>query len=202
MNVPARSSLAVVFPDGTVSYYPHCIFKSACSIDVTNFPFDQQKCNLAFGSWTHTAREVVLDMAFPEGIDVSTYNKEQKDSSTWDIVNLTANNAVMPSEDEYPNYSVITFEMLIKRKVVFSTYLLTLPCVFLACLTLVVFWLPPERPDRTTLGKMVALLLFGNLGTYQGWSQIQKYLYLKVFEYFSKVFVFDTCRMQSVCICI
>ena len=36
---------------------------------------------------------------------------------------------------------------------VFATYILTLPCVFLAALTLVVFWLPPERPDRTALGK-------------------------------------------------
>ncbi len=35
----------------------------------------------------------------------------------------------------------------------FASYILTLPCVFLACLTLVVFWLPPDRPDRTALGK-------------------------------------------------
>ena len=39
----------------------------------------------------------------------------------------------------------------IHRKLVFATYMLTLPCVFLASLTLVVFWLPPDRPDRTSL---------------------------------------------------
>lgn len=27
--------------------------RSSCSIDVTNFPFDRQSCNLYFGSWTH-----------------------------------------------------------------------------------------------------------------------------------------------------
>ena len=44
------------------------------------------------------------------------------------------------------------FKLEIKRKVVFSTLLLTLPCIFLALLTLVVFCLPPDRPDRTALG--------------------------------------------------
>ncbi len=60
----------------------------------------------------------------------------------------------MPNEEEYPNYAILTFEMVFARKVVFSTYILTLPCVFLALLTLVVFWLPPDRPDRTALGKL------------------------------------------------
>ncbi len=35
---------------------------------------------------------------------------------------------------------------------------------------------------------------------YQAWGQIQKYLYLMVFKYFSKVFVFDTGHMHSICI--
>ena len=47
----------------------------------------------------------------------------------------------------------LTFSLQMKRKLVFSTFILTLPCIFLAFMTLVVFWLPPERPDRTGLGK-------------------------------------------------
>ena len=46
----------------------------------------------------------------------------------------------------------LTFSLQMKRKLVFSTFILTLPCIFMAVMTLVVFWLPPERPDRTGLG--------------------------------------------------
>ena len=97
-------------------------------------------------------------MAFPGGIDLSTFRSDHKESSGWDIYNITAMKRLMPSEDEDPNFTVITFEINLKRKMVFSTYILTLPCVFLACLTLVVFWLPPERPDRTALGKYMYVM--------------------------------------------
>ena len=38
--------LAVITADGTVLWVPHQIFRSSCSIDVLNFPFDYQviKC--------------------------------------------------------------------------------------------------------------------------------------------------------------
>ena len=144
--------MAVVNNMGRVSWFPHCIYHSSCSVDVTNFPFDQQKCNLAFGSWTHPSKEINIVMSFPGGIDLSTF-EENKESSAWDILNVTAMRKVLPSEEEYPNYAVLTFELVFSRKVVFTTYILTLPCMFLAFLTLVVFWLPPDRPDRTALGK-------------------------------------------------
>ena len=60
---------------------------------------------------------------------------------------------VLPSAKEHPNFAVLTYAMELRRNLVFSSYMLTLPCVFLACLTLVVFWLPPNRPDRTSLGE-------------------------------------------------
>ena len=37
-----RDVLAVVGADGTVLWVPHQIFRSSCSIDVLNFPFDYQ----------------------------------------------------------------------------------------------------------------------------------------------------------------
>lgn len=94
-------------------------------------------------------------MGIPQGIDLTTFKSDHKESSAWEVVNITAARHIMPSEDEEPNFSVLTFGINLKRKMVFSTYILTLPCVFLASLTLVVFWLPPERPDRTALGKMM-----------------------------------------------
>jgi hypothetical protein len=55
-------------------------------------------------------------------------------------------------------YVTLTFTLALKRKLVFSSFILTLPCIFLACMTLVVFWLPPERPDRTSLGEWIEVI--------------------------------------------
>ena len=81
------------------------------------------------------------------------FQSDHKESSAWDVLNVTATKNYLPSEEDDPNFAVLTFELTMKRKLVFSSYILTLPCVFLASLTLVVFWLPPERPDRTALGE-------------------------------------------------
>ena len=49
-----RNALVLVSYNGVMTWVPHQSFKSSCSIDVTNFPFDNQACHLWFGSWTHT----------------------------------------------------------------------------------------------------------------------------------------------------
>ena len=50
-------------------------------------------------------------------------------------------------------YAILSFTLSLKRKMMFSTYILTMPAVFLAFLTLLVFWLPPEHADKSALGK-------------------------------------------------
>ena len=36
----------------------HKLFKSTCKIDITWFPFDDQQCDLKFGSWTYSGWQV------------------------------------------------------------------------------------------------------------------------------------------------
>ncbi len=94
------------------------------------------------------------------GLDLSTFHADFKDTSQWAITQTVAGREVLPSSDEGgPYYSVIAVSLALKRNLVFASYILTLPCVFLACLTLVVFWLPPDRPDRTALGEYVLTLV-------------------------------------------
>lgn len=106
-----------------------------------------------FGSWTHTNDQIDLRMMTKEGIDLSTYQSDFKDGSVWDIYEVHANKEVKGSKNS-KQFSIVIFYLNMKRRIVFSTYILTLPCIFLACLTLVVFWLPPDRPDRTSLGTL------------------------------------------------
>lgn len=48
----------VVKSNGSCLYVPPGIFKSTCKIDITWFPFDDQHCDMKFGSWTYDGNQV------------------------------------------------------------------------------------------------------------------------------------------------
>lgn len=50
----------VVKHNGSCLYVPPGIFKSTCKIDITWFPFDDQHCDMKFGSWTYDGNQVLL----------------------------------------------------------------------------------------------------------------------------------------------
>ena len=49
---------AIIESNGNVCYLPPGVFKATCSIDVDNFPFDEQICTVKFGSWTYDESQV------------------------------------------------------------------------------------------------------------------------------------------------
>ena len=48
----------LIYPSGYVLWVPCSIFQSSCSIDVLYFPFDEQTCEMIFGSWTYNSKQV------------------------------------------------------------------------------------------------------------------------------------------------
>ena len=51
----------VVTSSGLCTYIPPGMFKSSCPIDITWFPFDDQDCDMKFGSWTYDGFKVSLE---------------------------------------------------------------------------------------------------------------------------------------------
>ncbi len=43
---------------GEVDWKPPAIYKSSCKINVEWFPFDEQTCDMKFGSWTYDGHQV------------------------------------------------------------------------------------------------------------------------------------------------
>ena len=138
---------------GVVRWVPPAIYKSSCQIDMRDFPFDEQTCMFKFGSWAYNGNKLTL--AFNEGL-VDLDMREFVESSEWDVMHTSAEKhvRVYPCCPDEP-YPDLTFYLTLRRRTAFYVYVLILPSVLLSSLTLVLFWIPPQRPDRTSLGKIV-----------------------------------------------
>ena len=57
---------AVVSHDGDVLWVPPYRITSSCKMDSTWFPFDEQVCDLKFGSWVYDGLKLNLKMVKPD----------------------------------------------------------------------------------------------------------------------------------------
>ncbi|XP_067005952.1 acetylcholine receptor subunit beta-like 2 isoform X2 [Anabrus simplex] len=148
---------------GEVYWKPPAIYKSSCEINVEYFPFDEQSCTMKFGSWTYNGIQVDLKHMKQEpgsnlvkvGIDLSEFYL----SVEWDILDVPARR----NEEFYPccaePYSDITFNLTMRRKTLFYTVNLIIPCVGITFLTVLVFYLPSDSGEKVTLCISILLSL-------------------------------------------
>ncbi|KAI5087704.1 neuronal acetylcholine receptor subunit alpha-6 precursor, partial [Silurus meridionalis] len=142
---------AIVSNTGDVFWLPPAIYRSACAIEVRNFPFDQQNCTMKFRSWTYdrTELDLVLISDFASRDDFTP-------SGEWDIVSLPGRKNEDPDDATYID---ITYDFVIRRKPLFYTINLIIPCVLITSLAVLVFYLPSDCGEKITLCISVLLAL-------------------------------------------
>jgi len=161
---------------GDVKWTPPAIYKSSCEINVEWFPFDEQNCDMKFGSWTYDAKQVDLKHINQEagnnvvsvGIDLTEFYL----SVEWDILDVPATKNVEnynPEMDETKEkdenseddqlLTDITFILTMRRKTLFYTVNLIIPCVGISFLTVLVFYLPADSGEKVTLCISILLSL-------------------------------------------
>lgn len=116
-----------------------------------HFPFDQQNCTLKFRSWTydHTEIDLVLKTDAASMDDFTP-------SGEWDILALPGRRTVNPLD---PTYVDLTYDFIIKRKPLFYTINLIIPCILITSLAILVFYLPSDCGEKMTLCISVLLAL-------------------------------------------
>ncbi|KAK2157840.1 hypothetical protein LSH36_184g12046 [Paralvinella palmiformis] len=149
-QLEVHQELLAVFNNGTIKWIPSTIYKSSCLIDMTNFPFDQQTCHFKFGSWAYDGLKLNLEFLNNK---TSIDWEEYVTSAEWEVLSSSGIREVRHYEccGDQP-YPELVYTVTIKRRTAFYAVVLVLPCLLLSCLTLVMFWYPPQRPDRTGLG--------------------------------------------------
>ncbi|XP_014874940.1 neuronal acetylcholine receptor subunit beta-4 isoform X2 [Poecilia latipinna] len=149
-EVTVFTNVIVLF-NGSINWLPPAIYKSACKIEVKHFPFDQQNCTLKFRSWTydHTEIDLILKSEVASMDDFTP-------SGEWDILALPGRRTVNPLD---PTYVDLTYDFIIKRKPLFYTINLIIPCVLITSLAILVFYLPSDCGEKMTLCISVLLAL-------------------------------------------
>lgn len=149
-------SNVLVYKEGTMSWIPPAIYKSSCSIDVQYFPFDQQVCEMKFGSWTFLDNQ--LNFTFYKNVshlDVSDYLV----NGAWDIVEGNAEITKVLSGNNGRSKAMVIFKLILRRKTLFYTVNLIIPCVLISFVTLSVFILPADAGEKITLAISILLAL-------------------------------------------
>uniref|UniRef100_A0A672IL02 Cholinergic receptor, nicotinic, alpha 5 n=1 Tax=Salarias fasciatus TaxID=181472 RepID=A0A672IL02_SALFA len=146
---------AVVKYDGTIIWTPPANYKSACTIDVTFFPFDLQNCSMKFGSWTYDGSQVDVILE-----DFHVDKQDYFDNGEWEIVKATGSRGLRT--DGSSSYPTITYFFIIRRLPLFYTLFLIIPCIGLSFLTILVFYLPSNGGEKISLctSVLVSLTVF------------------------------------------
>uniref|UniRef100_A0A8C2GRD7 Neuronal acetylcholine receptor subunit alpha-7 n=1 Tax=Cyprinus carpio TaxID=7962 RepID=A0A8C2GRD7_CYPCA len=142
----------VVNSSGYCNYLPPGIFMSTCNVDVRWFPFDIQKCELKFGSWTFDGW--LLDLQMNEA-DISGYMP----NGEWDLVGVPGTRNELFYDCCKEPYPDVTFVVTIRRRTLYYALNLLVPCVLLSSMTLLIFLLPADSGEKISLGITVLLSL-------------------------------------------
>jgi len=145
----------VVSNDGSCLYVPPGIFKSTCKIDITWFPFDDQLCDLKFGSWTYSGWKLDLALKQEDGGDISSFIT----NGEWDLIGVPGKRNSVTYDCCPEPYVDITFTIHIRRRTLYYFFNLIVPCVLISSMALLGFTLPPDSGEKLTLDVTVLLSL-------------------------------------------
>uniref|UniRef100_A0A8B9V3P0 Acetylcholine receptor subunit delta n=1 Tax=Anas zonorhyncha TaxID=75864 RepID=A0A8B9V3P0_9AVES len=157
----------LVYNTGYVYWLPPAIFRSACPINVDFFPFDWQNCTLKFSSLAYNAQEISMHLKEESDPETDKYYRVEwiiidpegfTENGEWEIIHRPARKNIHPSyPPESSEHQDITFYLIIKRKPLFYVINIVTPCVLIAFMAILVFYLPADSGEKMTL--VISVLL-------------------------------------------
>ncbi|CAG5131995.1 unnamed protein product [Candidula unifasciata] len=140
-------SNCVLYANSEVHWIPPAIYHSSCSID------------MKFGSWTHKGK--ALKYSFYKNrdkLDLVDYLK----SGSWDIIDCPGKIVTYRDDVNGDDKEQIIFQFVIRRKSLFYTVNLIIPCVLISFVTVCVFALPADAGEKIALciSLLLALVVF------------------------------------------
>ncbi|XP_046583763.1 neuronal acetylcholine receptor subunit alpha-5-like [Haliotis rubra] len=143
--------------DGLVKWMVPIMVKSSCVVDVTYFPYDDQKCHLRFGSWIYDVTQVDMRLN-ADRPDLSHYVQ----NSEYDLTAVSVSRSLVDSNccPGDGSHAMVDCHISVKRKSLYYDYIVIAPTIMLCILTLVSFLLPCHKGEKINIGLTVFLTLY------------------------------------------
>jgi len=148
---------ALVYSTGLIEWLPLSIFKTTCSIKVAQFPFDKQRCDLVFKSAAYDSSQIklMLDKDGKKEGKVGYDPSEFVPHGEWDLLPSPA--VINEPLDIRRDATEAVFTLITKRKPLFYTLNMLLPCMLVNLLSCFTFYLPSSSCEKISLG--ISLLI-------------------------------------------
>ncbi|XP_072016466.1 acetylcholine receptor subunit alpha-type acr-16-like [Amphiura filiformis] len=144
----------MVYSTGMVHRVPSVQITFICRMDFKFFPYDNQVCQLKFGSWHYHADVIILTQSIDD-IDLSSHER----SRNFELTNTSAKRNVMKYECCPEKYIDITYTLHLKRVSSAYSVKLVLPAALTGFLILATFLLPPASYEKITLCGLIFIAL-------------------------------------------
>ncbi|XP_028396793.1 neuronal acetylcholine receptor subunit alpha-7-like [Dendronephthya gigantea] len=146
------TTLVVVNSNGTCRWRYPLFLHVMCSIDVSYFPLDLQKCSLRFGSFSYPSSEMYI-AHLKLGNSVPPYKNKE-----WILFEADTRHTRFWDVKRMSNYSVVEVSFSMERDSVYFFIEMLVPCFLISCLTILGFS-PPESGERMSLGMLILLAM-------------------------------------------
>lgn len=145
-GIPSDDGLnmnVIIYSDGTVFFSQRTFVQSACAINIADFPFDDQVCELTFGSWSMDYT-LLQQKPWKGGIDLTDFTK----NNMWDLLHVSVKTKDQLYLSHESPFSVLVYTIAVRRKALFFVVNYILPPVAISFLSLLLFLIPPEVGKR------------------------------------------------------
>ena len=147
---------AVLYPSGQIRWEPGGVFKTMCQIDITYYPFDEQKCDLVFGAWSYYTSKMNLTT------NVTTVNLDTYESNgEWHLLGTY----VVRKEFFFEccpdqRFSNVAFGISIRRRHTFYIMNVILPGILTSAVLLSIFFCTPSQKVHIGVASLLSFRLF------------------------------------------
>uniref|UniRef100_A0A914WFX9 Neurotransmitter-gated ion-channel ligand-binding domain-containing protein n=1 Tax=Plectus sambesii TaxID=2011161 RepID=A0A914WFX9_9BILA len=164
-RIPEENRFVTVSGDGTVQSAAPCIITNQCVLDIHEFPFDVQECNITFGSWMYDSSKIDLEIGKHSHDGPS--HKDRKGNGEWTLLSME------PVVNHYhsgdgKNWAEVTYVIRLKREPIYYTCVLLMPTFLSATICLLGLFVPAsskgERIEKVNMGLATLLSMAMILG--------------------------------------
>ena len=135
------------------------IVHSACTVDVTYFPYDHHVCEIKLGSWIYDLAQLDIRAAHDKP-DLASYIRNSEYSLMEVSLRRHDDSSSCCPRVTTSRHPMISLSVHLRRKSLYYDYIVIAPTMMLSLLTLASFLLPCHKGEKIAIGLTVFLTLY------------------------------------------